>query len=50
MFVKEQFYLIKQSLTDIYNQPEPQRNKELIELLEQQNKDLVEEKRKTNAS
>ena len=42
MFVKEQFYLIKKSSTEIDNQPEPQRSKEFIELLQQQNKNLVE--------
>ena len=35
MSVKEQFYLMKKSLTDIDNQSEPQRNKEFIELLQQ---------------
>ena len=43
MFVKQQFYLIKKSITEIDNQSEPQRNKEFIELLQQQNKNLVEE-------
>ena len=43
MFVKEQFYLIIKSLSEIDNQSEPQRNKEFIELLQQQNKNLVEE-------
>ena len=43
MFVKEQFYLIKKSLTEIDNQSEPHPNKEFIELLQQQNKNLVEE-------
>ena len=43
MFVKKQFYLIKKSLTEIDNQSEPQPNKEFIELLQQQNKNLVEE-------
>ena len=37
MFVKAQF------LTEIDNQSEPQRNKEFIELLQQQNKNLLEE-------
>ena len=36
MFVKEQFNLIKKSITEIDNQSEPQRNKEFIELLQQQ--------------
>ena len=43
MFVKKQFYLIKKSLTEIDNQSKPQPNKEFIELLQQQNKNLVEE-------
>ena len=43
MFVKEQFYLIRKSLTEIDNQSATQRNKEFIELLQQQNKNLVEE-------
>ena len=46
MFVKEQFYLIKKSLTEINNQSKPRRKKEFIELLKQQNKNLVEEKKK----
>ena len=45
MFVKEQFYLIKKSSTEIENQCEPQRNKQFIELLQQQNKNLEEEKK-----
>ena len=43
MFVKEQFYLIKKSITGIDNQSELPPNKEFIELLQQQNKNLVEE-------
>ena len=43
MFVKEQFYLIKKSTAEIDHQSEPQRNKEFIELLQQQNKNLVKE-------
>ena len=43
MFVKEQFYLIRKSLTEIDNKSEPQRSKEFIELLQQQNKNQVEE-------
>ena len=43
MFVKEQFSLMKKSLTEIDNQSQPQRNKEFIELLQQQNKNPVEE-------
>ena len=34
---------MKKSLTEIDNQSEPQRNKEFLELLRQQNKNLVEE-------
>ena len=45
MFVKEQFYLIKKSSTEIENQCDPQRNKQFIELLQQQNKNLEEEKK-----
>ena len=33
MFVKDQFYLIKKTLTEIDNQSEPQQNKECIENL-----------------
>ena len=43
MFVKEQFYLIKKSTAETDHQSEPQRNKEFMELLQQQNKNLVEE-------
>ena len=43
MFVKEQFYLIKKPTAEIDHQSEPQRNKEFIELLQRQNKNLVEE-------
>ena len=43
MFLKEQMYLTKTSLTEIDNESEPQRNKEFTELLQQQNKNLVEE-------
>ena len=42
MFVKEQFYIIKKSTAEIDHQSEPQRNKEFIELLQQQNKNLME--------
>ena len=42
-FVKEQFYLIKKSTAEIDHQSKPQRNKEFKELLQQQNKNLVEE-------
>ena len=53
MFVKEQFYLIKKSSTEIENQCEPQRNKQFIELSNnkiynktiQQNKNPEEEKK-----
>ena len=38
MFVKGQFYLIKKSRDEIGHQSEPQRNKEFIELLQQQKK------------
>ena len=40
MFVKEQFYLIKKSTAKIDHQSKPQRNKEFIELLQQQKKTL----------
>ena len=43
MFLKEPMYLTKTSLTEIDNESEPQRNKEFTELLQQQNKNLVEE-------
>ena len=43
MFVKGQFYLIKKSRDEIGHQSEPQRNKEFIELLQQQKKNFVEE-------
>ena len=42
-FVKEQFYLIKKSTAEIDHQSKPQQNKEFKELLQQQNKNLVEE-------
>ena len=45
MFAKEQFYLINKSLTEIDNQSKQQRNKKFIELLQQQNKNLVEERK-----
>ena len=41
-FVNEQFYIIKKPFN---NQSEHQRNKEFIELLQQQNKNLVESKK-----
>ena len=43
MFVKEQFYLTKKTLTEIDNQSKAQQHKEFIELFQQQNKNLVEE-------
>ena len=43
MFTKEQFYVIKKSIADISNQLEQQNNKEIIELLQEQNKLLIEE-------
>ena len=43
MFTKEQFYVIKKSIADISNQSEQQNNKEIIELLQEQNKLLIEE-------
>ena len=43
MFIKEQFYVIKKSIADISNQLEQQNNKEIIELLQEQNKLLIEE-------
>ena len=43
MFVKEQFYLIKKSIPEIDHQSKLQQNKEFIELLQQQYKNLVEE-------
>ena len=43
MFIKEQYYVIKKSITDILNQSEQQSNKEIIYLLQEQNKLLIEE-------
>ena len=43
MFIKEQFYVIKKSIADISNHSEQQNNKEIIELLQEQNKLLIEE-------
>ena len=43
MFVKEQFYLTKKTLTEIDNQSKEQQHKEFIELFQQKNKNLVEE-------
>ena len=43
MFIKDQFYVIKKSIADFSNQPEQQSNKEIIELLQEQNKLLIEE-------
>ena len=43
MFVKEQFYPTKKYLKEIDNQSKLQRNKESIGLIQQQNKNIVEE-------
>ena len=43
MFIKEQFYVIKKSIADISNHLEQQNNKEIIELLQKQNKHLIKE-------
>ena len=43
MFIKEQFYVIKKRIADISNHSEQQNNKEIIELLQEQNKLLIEE-------
>ena len=43
MLIKEQFYVIKESVADFTNQSEQQSNKEIIELLQKQNKLLTEE-------
>ena len=43
MFIKEQFYLTKNSIADITNQSEQENNKEIVELLQEQNKLLIEE-------
>ena len=43
LFVKEQFYLMKKLLTKIDHKFEPQRNKECIELIQQQSKNLMKE-------
>ena len=41
--IKEQFYVIKKSIADIANQSEQQNNEEIIELIQEQNKLLIEE-------
>ena len=38
MFIKKQSYVIKKSVAHITNQSEQQSNKEIIELLQEQNK------------
>ena len=43
MFIKENSMLLKKSITDITNQSEQQNNKEMIKLLQKQNKLLIEE-------
>ena len=43
MLIKEQFYVMKESVADFTNQSEQQSNKEIIELLQKQNKLLTEE-------
>ena len=43
MFVKEQFYPTNKYLKEIDNQSKLQRNKESIGLIQQQNKNIVEE-------
>ena len=43
MFIKELFYATKKSIVDISNHSEQQNNKEIIEILQEQNKLLIEE-------
>ena len=43
MFIKEKFSVTKKSIADISNHSEQQNNKEIIELLQEQNKLLIEE-------
>ena len=43
MLIKEQFYVIKESVADFTNQLEQQSNKEITELLQKQNKLLTKE-------
>ena len=43
MFIKEKSYVIKKSIDDITNQSEQQNYKEIIELLQELNKLLMEE-------
>ena len=50
MFIKEQFYVIKKSIADISNHLEQQNNKEIIELLQEQNKLLIEENKIKNCN
>ena len=49
MLIKEQFYVIKESVADFTNQSEQQSNKEIIELLQKQNKLLTEENKQKSA-
>ena len=42
MFIKEQFYVIKKSIANIRNQSDPQNNKSIILLLQEQNKLFIE--------
>ena len=42
MFIKKQFYVIKKSIANISNQSEQQKNKEIIELPQEQNWILIE--------
>ena len=42
VFFKEQFYVIKRSIADITKQSEKQNNKEIIKLLQEQNKLLID--------
>ena len=44
MFIKEQFYVIKKSIANISNHLEQQNNKEILELLQEKNKLLIEKK------
>ena len=41
MFIKELFYATKKSIVDISNHSEQQNNKEIIEILQEQNKLLI---------
>ena len=42
VFFKEQFYVIKRNIADITKQSEEQNNKEIIKLLQEQNKLLID--------